>query len=97
MKYMVLVDDNFHYMDESERYTHGEYDSAEDAIAECKKMVDEFLTENYKDGISADDLYSYYKGFGEDPFIGSDDTECKFSAWNYAKERCREMCSEQAT
>jgi hypothetical protein len=42
-KYQVIVDDNYHYMDESERYTQGSYDSAEEALEACRKIVATFL------------------------------------------------------
>ncbi len=32
MKYTIRVDDNYHYMDESERYTHGHYETTEETI-----------------------------------------------------------------
>ena len=38
-KYIVEVDDNFHYMDESERYRLGEFDSCAAAIAACKQLI----------------------------------------------------------
>jgi len=91
-KYAVFVDDNFHFMDESERYKLGEYDTCEEAVAVCKKIVDDFLNTGYKDGMSFKELYEGYTGFGEDPFIISDDEACFFSAWDYAKKRSAELC-----
>jgi hypothetical protein len=41
--YRVMVDDNFHYMDEDERFEHGSFPTAEEAIAACKRIVDEIL------------------------------------------------------
>lgn len=32
--------------------------------------------------------------FGNDPFIRSVGPNCKFSAWGYAKKRCREIVME---
>ena len=68
MKYKVFIDDNFHYMDESHRYKLGEYNTLEKAIEACKKIVDEFLRENYKSGMTSDELSAQYGMFGEDPF-----------------------------
>jgi hypothetical protein len=97
-RYKVLVDDNFHYMDEDERYEHGVYETAEEAIAACRGIVDQSLEEGYKPGISAEALYEGYVSFGDDPFIvvldGADDN-AKFSAWSYAKERSRVICGER--
>ncbi len=93
MSFTVLVDDNYHYMDESERYELGEYASYEAAVAACKAIVDEFLTEAYTKRTSADDLYKGYVGFGEDPFVRPEPEGVHFSAWGYAKQRCSEICN----
>ena len=79
-KYEVYVDDNFHYMDKSERYKLGDFETCEEAVAACKKIVDEFLEKGYQKGMSFKELYEGYIGFGEDPFIVSDDKKCFFSA-----------------
>ena len=94
MSYKVFVDDNFHYMDESERYEKGEFGSFDAAVAECKRMVDEYLVGHYIPGKTADELYDSYTSFGEDPFIipvpeGAD----RFSAWAYAEKRCKDICN----
>ncbi|HEX3104639.1 MAG TPA: hypothetical protein VHQ22_09335 [Terriglobales bacterium] len=86
--YTVFVDDNFHYMDESERYKLGEFADCASAVAACKQIVDEFLTTHGPKN-SATELYHQYVTFGEDPWISSEDSECKFSAWNYARERAK--------
>jgi len=92
-KYEVFVDDNFHFMDESERYKLGDFKTCEEAIAVCMKIVDEFLETGYKKGMSFKELYEGYTGFGEDPFIISGDKTCFFSAWDYAKKRSAELCN----
>ena len=88
--YTVEVDDNYHYMDESERYTLGEYDTWEEALAAAKKVVDDFLDASSESGAK---LYDDYVSFGEDPFIsgGPPDGQESFSAWAYAKRRCEEI------
>ena len=83
-KYIVYVDDNFHYMDESERYKLGEFDNCAAAIAACQQIVDEFLLTNLG---ACEDVHATYTMFGEDPFIRTDDPNCKFSARDYARER----------
>lgn len=87
-KYTVYVDDNFHTMDESERRKAGEYDDCASAIAACKQIVDECLLDDCGEG---EDLYVTYLMFGEDPFIRTDDPDCKFSARDYARERARAL------
>jgi len=81
------VDDNFHYMDEDERYRLSEFDDCTSAAEACRRIVDEFLATANHDCTSAE-LYHQYVSFGEDPWIRSDDPNCKFSAWTYARERC---------
>lgn len=90
-KYKVLVDDNFHFMDESERYTLGEYETCEEAVEASQRVVDDFLDSRKDSAATADELYQEYTNFGEDPFIVSDDPNCKFSAWEYAEKRCEEL------
>lgn len=89
-RYVVYVDDNFDYMDESERYQLGEFEDCESAIAACKQIVDNFLA-RLNVNRPAEELFHEYTSAGEDPWIQSDDPECKFSAWEYAKARCREL------
>jgi hypothetical protein len=92
--YTVFVDDNFHYMDESERYKLGEFADCAAAMAACKEIVDEFLTSCGGNNTGAE-LYKQYVTFGEDPWISSEDSECKFSAWNYARERAKELTQQK--
>ena len=90
-RYKVMVDDNFHYMEEDERYEFATFSTIEEAIAACKRMVDDDLSALAKGkNYTPDDLYEHYVSFGSDPFIVAldpkDDRPC-FSAWDYAKER----------
>ncbi len=90
----VFVDDNFHYMDEEARYRLGSFASYSDALARAKAIVDEFLNEGHCPGMTSRELYEAYTGFGEDPFIVPAG-EPYFSAWDYARERCREICRDE--
>jgi hypothetical protein len=91
--YTVIVADNFHYMDESESDIVGQYTSITEAVAACKLIVEKSLQHEYRPRMSADDLYDRYKSFGDDPFIrGPGAGRTIFSAWEYAKARCREIC-----
>jgi hypothetical protein len=97
MNYRVLVDDNYHYMDESERYELGSYATLEAAIQAAKVVVDSFLASEYHPGMNASQLYKQYLTFGDDPFIlGPEQSEINFSAWEYARERCEALCSSGA-
>ena len=95
MSFKVLVDDNYHHMDESERYELGEFKTWAAAVAASKQIVDEFLVSSYRPGMTAKELYQGYVSFGEDPFIVSvttTDDSRRFSAWSYAEERCIQLC-----
>jgi hypothetical protein len=91
--YQVLVDDNFHFMDESRKSKS--FATADEAVAHCKRMVDEDLAGYLRSnpGIGADKLFEMYAAFGDDPFIRGLD----FSGWDYARQRAEEMCPNAAT
>jgi hypothetical protein len=97
MKYLIKVDDNFHYMDESERSDAGGFENAEAAVKAAREIVDKSLLHLYREGMTADELYEYYQDFGDDPFIVTDDQNCQFSAWRYAEQKCREICPPEAS
>ena len=100
MTYKVFVDDNFHYMDESERYALGEYINLQEAIEVCKKIVDEYLMSAFKPGMTAQELNFSYTSFGEDPFIltsPATESGILFSAWDYARQRSKELCESAGT
>ena len=92
MTFKVFVDDNFHFMDEEERDLHGEYGTREEAVAAARAIVNASLADLYREGMSAEQLLEQYKSFGDDPFVAPSDDSTRFSAWDYASERCREIC-----
>ena len=93
MTYRVLVDDNFHYMDEAERYELGAFASLDAALAAAQAVVDAYLRTAHKPGMTARALYESYTAFGDDPFIvAPDQRSVSFSAWEYAKRRCDDIC-----
>ena len=79
-KYKVCIDDNYHYMDESERYSAGFYDSLEEAIAKCKAMTIASLESFYEKGITPEKLSAQWAMFGEDPYIFTGKGSVPFSA-----------------
>jgi hypothetical protein len=94
--YTVMVDDNFHYMDEDERRQLGTFATFDKAVAACRLLVDQWLADNHKPGMTTAELYSAYVSFGEDPFIvgGEEGRErISFSAWDYAKARAEALCA----
>src|SRR4051794_24240814 len=96
--YRVLVNENSRYMDESQRSEHGVFANVEEALTACKAMVDDELDTMHSRGMSADELYRLYIGFGPDPFVvpvDPSDANIEFSAWSYAKQRCKEVVRRQ--
>jgi hypothetical protein len=96
MTYRVLVDDNFHYMDEDARYELGAFATVDAAIAAAKAVVDDYLEAARRPGMTAQELFESYTMFSEDPFIvGPDQPGEAFSAWEYAKRRCDDLCGSR--
>jgi hypothetical protein len=93
MTYKVMVDENNHLFGDSGSYTHGQFDTYEQAESACRRIVDEFLTSQLRPGTTAQGLYSAYKLFGEDPYIISEESCPRFSGWDYARERCIALCA----
>jgi hypothetical protein len=100
MSYHVLVDDVFRSTDHSPRYIKGEYETYGEALAVCREIVDRFLRHECAPGVPASAVYFRYMMFGKDPSIveysESPDTSEGFSAWDYAKARCEELCLRPA-
>ena len=90
MPYTVLVDDNFHYMDARHRWTLGVFDTLDEALAACRRIVDEDLANLHEPGMSGQELFERYCMFGEDPFVF--DPGVEFSAWDYAREQAEALC-----
>ena len=80
MKFTVFVADNFHYMDESERHKHGEYESADAAVAAAQEIGNRSLRELHTWSMGAEELTKQYCFFGEDPYIFPSDPAYEFSA-----------------
>ncbi|MCB9418286.1 MAG: hypothetical protein H6667_00660 [Ardenticatenaceae bacterium] len=93
MSFTVFVDDNFHYLDESERYELGRFPKLAAAISAAQRLVNDYLITAYRPGMTAETLFQNYMSFGEDPFIITANGEkVDFSAQTYARQRCEEMC-----
>jgi hypothetical protein len=90
----LFVDDNYHSMDEQSRYSAGTFALYDEALAKAKAIVDEFLAQHHQPGMTSKELYEGYTGFGEDPFI-IPAGEPHFSAWDYARSRCLELCRDE--
>jgi len=100
IEYRIYTDDNFHRMDETEIMLVKTLYSAEEAIAEAKRIIDEslrWLRIQSQTPDDADKLYDRYTDFGTDAVIESSDPNCNFSAWDYAKEKSKEIVKEDIT
>ena len=87
-QYSLYIDDNFHYADDSERQFYTEFTDEDEALRAARLIVDDFLQDSYKPGMSATELFQLFTGVGEEPFI----THGNFTAWSYAEQRCRDLC-----
>jgi hypothetical protein len=94
MSFKVIIADNFRYQDQDSSYTSGEFNSYELAKAHCRQIVDASLVEAHEAGMTAKELFDSYAHFGEDPHILPRSDGERFSAWDYAKQRCAVICGE---
>ncbi len=92
-RYTVMVDDNFHYMDEEHRYKYGEFSTYEEAVAACKKVVDEELRDLLKQGVKLEELSATWSLYGSDPYILGGSS--RFSARDYVTEKTQELGDSQ--
>lgn len=94
--YCVLIDDNFHYMDEERRSHLAIYSNYEGALARAKEITRKSVLENK--GATADDTLDNYMDFGSDPFIqaigGAPEPVERYSAWTAAKVFAEEIHGE---
>jgi hypothetical protein len=85
--YRVMVDDNFHYMDERYRECAGTFDNYEDALGLAQKITFESVVSN--ESSTAAETFQKYKDFGKDPFIQpfgeAEPPEENYSAWTTAE------------
>jgi hypothetical protein len=76
----------------------GEYETVAEAVAASKRTIDEFLLREFRAGVTAEQLYAQYQGFGEVPCVFRDDNQtisiAGFNHWQYAKARCGEICGK---
>ena len=95
-KYKVFVDDNYHCMDESERYAAGSFDSLEGALAKCQEITIKSLAELFEKGITPEKLRAQWLMFGEDPYIVGGKSSVPFSARKFVTtELCQSIIESQ--
>ncbi|MEX1111656.1 MAG: hypothetical protein WEB31_07635 [Chthoniobacterales bacterium] len=83
--FTVEVDDNFHFMNEDERWTAGTYGSLREALGKCLQIVGQDHLQGYQANMTATELYESYTMMGDDPFIAGP-MKTMFSAWDYAQQ-----------
>lgn len=97
--YAVDVDDNFHFMDEDERWRLGRFATYEEAVAAAKRLIEEFFDCDISEK-TAEELFEGYMMMGDDPFIfpvgGAPEPPDRFSAWDYAKAYAERLVNSRA-
>ena len=74
-KFELFVDDNYHHMDKEERYLHGTYKTYDEAVVAAKKIIDNFFADPAKGNLTAEQLFSGWSHYGDNPFIVGDLSE----------------------
>jgi len=95
-EYFIFTYDNFHMDDDDGSDKSGPFGSQEEALTAAKEIVDQSLRwerSQSKDPTDPVELYDRYTSFGDDPSIRPE-TNPPFSAWDYAKSRCVDICKE---
>jgi hypothetical protein len=80
----------------------GEYMNFDDAVKVARQHIDDFIYREYRrtvgQGISVGKLYERYKSDGElmlvQPKIKGDTAVMDFDAYEYAAEKCAEICAQ---
>jgi hypothetical protein len=92
--YSVTRYDNGHFADSAEAPDPvGRYDTAEDALAAAKTVVDESLRHLAAQSSSVDDLLDKYSDWGDSVSIRGH-PRVDFGSWDYAKERAEAIFVE---
>jgi hypothetical protein len=99
IKYMVLTADNFHAYDDDDGVDEsGQFDTADEAIAAAKAIVDKSLRWELSSRAPAimtgAELFDHWLDFGDSPGIRSPQgkPEAEFSASDYALKKAMEIC-----
>src|SRR3954449_8671145 len=86
--------DNWQYMREEENFDLDRYETAAEALAEARRLVDRSLLHLHKPGVTAAVLGADYRTYGADPYgadpyviAGGGAPAVDFHAWDYARQR----------
>lgn len=91
--YAVWAHHSFHLSGEAEKYLVGRFDSCDEALEACRRLVEEFLESSYQEEMSPETLMEEYEASGPDPYIEPRREECVFRAREWARERAAEVCA----
>ena len=69
------------------------FSDKEKAIAACKKIIDDFLAQHCKKGMSSEQLNNLYSVFSEHPWVFSSAESDIFDEYKYIAGRCKELCT----
>jgi hypothetical protein len=91
--YKVVVQDNFHWWDETERYEFGTFTTWDEAVDACKNKIEQELEKFFEPGMDANQLYDHYIQMADEPFIlaSAADAYGDFSESEYAMRHCEKL------
>ena len=93
MGFEAFYDENSACQDPEAPSHAGRFATADEAIAECRRMVDADLDEVREPGMSGSAVLVQWQMWGRDPFIRADegDQAPEWSAWKYAAIRAKTL------
>ncbi len=84
--YRVIVLEHGGMLDETAEYCAGEYETCMDAVAACRRVINDFCG-YLKCGMTAAKLFEGWLMYGESAIIETDDPACDFDGHDYAQRR----------
>ena len=94
--YTVFVAENSAYMEERMPGGIGDYATWDEAVAAARRVVERSLRELFAPPMDAEHLFRLYTTFGDDAYIVPAGETRAFSAWDYARQRCQEICAPRS-
>jgi hypothetical protein len=94
LTWVVKVTDNYEF--QGYEYFDSQFDSRQQALDQCRAIVDDFLEESYKPGMTAKELYDFFTFCGEHSFVVGIST-LEFYSWDYAWEQAGRMCKARGS
>jgi hypothetical protein len=96
MPYTLVAGDNFHPQEREHQYDVGIFATAAEVVAAEQAFLCKSVLEHYAPGMTAEDLFNRFSGFGEITFIFADggDPRVDFDPWAYAKQQAKLIAAE---